>query len=461
MLKLIIENESVSTMDLTYGRYLLPTLVYEKEYWKKGRHKKERCTYNKPFIITKSGGQILFYTGLIPRLVKYAKNHDIDIIVEQTKHRYDKILNPIKPNIKGITFRNYQKPLIKRGITQQRGVIVSPTGTGKTIMQLGIISAFPHCRTLILAHTVDLVKQTVEEIKKYKVGEVSMMGGGKQNASIPLTKIVVSTIQTFKKFINDPQIHNFHMLIVDECHHIKEEKGMYAQLINKMTHCSIRLGFTATPRKEKESILVSEGILGPVVAQYRIKKATQQEVLAKPRIKIIKVPVNHSIKNIKGYNQIYDRGVVNNSRKNNLLVKQIKLYIKQKKSCLTMIHKIEHGELLLKLLNEASIKTVLVNGSTPAEERSKTKKDLMGKKLLSVITSVVWKEGINIPTLDVIVNAGGGKSDLVTMQSIGRGLRRTTTKEEVIIVDFFDSSHAHLINHFGERFSLYCDMGWI
>jgi superfamily II DNA or RNA helicase len=78
-----------------------------------------------------------------------------------------------------------------------------------------------------------------------------------------------------------------------------------------------------------------------------------------------------------------------------------------------------------------------------------------------VIATAVWKEGINIPSLDVVINAAGGKSEIQTLQSIGRGLRRTEEKLQVIVVDFFDATHKMLIAHFGERVSLYFDLGWM
>ena len=68
---------------------------------------------------------------------------------------------------------------------------------------------------------------------------------------------------------------------------------------------------------------------------------------------------------------------------------------------------------------------------------------------------------LNIPELNVVINDAGGKSEIATLQAIGRGLRRTVNKSELIIYDFFDNSHHYLVSHFGERFSLYCDMNWI
>ena len=73
----------------------------------------------------------------------------------------------------------------------------------------------------------------------------------------------------------------------------------------------------------------------------------------------------------------------------------------------------------------------------------------------------IWKEGSNIPELDVVINASGGKSEMATIQIIGRGRRKTKTKSALIVYDFFDPSSRFLIEHFGFRVSLYTEMGWL
>jgi len=62
---------------------------------------------------------------------------------------------------------------------------------------------------------------------------------------------------------------------------------------------------------------------------------------------------------------------------------------------------------------------------------------------------------------NVIINAAGGKSEIRTLQTIGRGLRVTKDKKDVIIYDLWDVSHRFLIEHSGERICTYMDQGWM
>jgi superfamily II DNA or RNA helicase len=53
------------------------------------------------------------------------------------------------------------------------------------------------------------------------------------------------------------------------------------------------------------------------------------------------------------------------------------------------------------------------------------KNKLINKEVRCVIATTVWREGIDIPSLDCVINAAGGKSEIMTLQGVGRGLRKT------------------------------------
>ena len=98
----------------------------------------------------------------------------------------------------------------------------------------------------------------------------------------------------------------------------------------------------------------------------------------------------------------------------------------------------------------------------PGTTRTTIKKDLNEGLVDVVIADAVWKEGVDIPTLGAIINAAGGKSEINTIQSLGRGLRTVPgIKDDVILVDILDISSRYLVEHFGLRLVLYFDEGWM
>ena len=73
----------------------------------------------------------------------------------------------------------------------------------------------------------------------------------------------------------------------------------------------------------------------------------------------------------------------------------------------------------------------------------------------------MYKEGVDIPSLDGCIQAGGGKSEIATYQNIGRGLRRTKTKHVVLIFDFMDKQHDYVKKHYLARYALCKENGWL
>jgi superfamily II DNA or RNA helicase len=204
-----------------------------------------------------------------------------------------------------------------------------------------------------------------------------------------------------------------------------------------------------------------EALIGPLIGEMTINEGRDQGFMANTKIKIIKIPTSQHVRELRRYTEVYEFGVVRKLERNRIIVDLIKKHQEMGDSVLVIVTKIVHGSLLLNLCQSSNIEAEFVHGTTDSESRELTKKALNEKRMKCVIATAVWKEGVNIPELNVLINAAGGKSEIATLQAIGRGLRRTSTKSELIIYDFFDPSHHYLISHFGDRVSLYMDMEWM
>jgi superfamily II DNA or RNA helicase len=173
----------------------------------------------------------------------------------------------------------------------------------------------------------------------------------------------------------------------------------------------------------------------------------------------LKLPKNHSISELRKYHDVYNQAIVNNVVRNQLIVSTAKKHIDKNESVLIIVNLIEHGENILSILKEQKIPSAFVQGGTEGNTRLQLKESLNKKE--KCIVTTVWKEGVNVPELNVIINGAGGKSEIQTLQVIGRGLRMTPTKKEIILYDIFDPSHRFLIEHFGERLCIYSEQGWL
>jgi len=421
--------------------------------------KKVRMDYMKDVFTSRRNGYKYFHTGLVPRIQQYCA--EIDCPSSVLNPMSDIELDFSQPYLSDITLREDQLKLVFDACKNRRGIIQAPTGTGKTVIQMALRSAFAHYRTLILAHTKSIVEQTFAELNKHGFSNVQIIGAGHSHQRGLFGDTVVATMQSFVKIPAMERADYFEVVLVDEAHHVVRPEGVYAKILRTLLS-PIRLGFTATVPTATEAVLTMEGHLGPVIGQQTIQEAAELEILAKPRIRLLKSTYSNRVHDIRRYEDVYVEGIVMNRQRNRMIAECVQDYVKEGKTVLILVTRLEHGDNLSHILNTVlGVPTEFVEGSTESDAREIVKEAMIQKEQKCVIATAVWREGINIPSLDVVINACGGKSEIMTLQAIGRGLRKTDEKDEVVIVDIFDPSHYYLVNHFGQRVTLYMDQGWM
>ena len=452
-MKITIHDPIYSQIEKSGIPLFRPLLSYTAEYWKQGPYRRERKTYEKSFI-DKDG---LFLTGFIPKIIDEAEKRKIPLewsgsmeLIEPTTET---------PRLEGITFRSDQLSLISTALDKQRGVLQAPTGIGKTILALGIMSCFEDRNILFLCHEKTLMNQTYDEMidKGFDHNEISIIDSQRKSPN----RITIAMMQSFKKLTDrSTDFFDFDIIFIDECHRAMAPDSTYYKILTNLC-APVRFGLTATLPNEQSHRLALEGLIGPVIGQLSIHEGVDLGLLAKPKIRIIKVPYNHAVRELRRYPDVYTAGVVNNKARSNLLVDETLKLIQDGKTALILVTKIEHGQNIKNIFNDRGHNIPFIWGQTEGEERNQMKNALQRKNLKCIIASTVFSHGINIPSLGAVINAAGEKSEVATLQRIGRGLRKTDEKDEVIIVDCFDQSHPYLVSHFGHRISLYCEEGWL
>lgn len=527
-----------------------PCLSFSAQYYIRKQFNRERREYQKTAFSGSNGSNVFFWYGLLARVRRFCKAENIPL---EIKGGFDNLLtkNYGDPKLDGITFRPDQLNLMKSALIKRRGIIKSPTGSGKTLLQFGIMSCFHESRILMLAHTLDIISQTADRLREYfPAKDIGVFAEGKKETD---KRITVATIQSIgnplmmyeellkvmaksadlnwwlqklqvltenmkglvervglknitqllrsktpeaiaaekmnkeiKKcshavsllerrnqiersanLIRDFLVEN-EVVIVDEVHHLSTLEGAYACALSH-TFATVRLGFTATLPTDNEAIFTYEGLLGPLIKELTINEAAEKGILAVPKIRILRSPYNYDIDREYNYERAYDLGIVQNDRRNELIINTAIDYINEGKSLLVMVSKIAHGENLIAMaekicgLSKKEFDTYFrfIQGKTTSDVRLEVKKALNSKKISCVIATTIWCEGIDLPELSVVFNVSGGKAEIRTLQIIGRGLRKTKNKDSVIIVDIFDPHSRFLIGHFGERVSLYSRLGWL
>jgi superfamily II DNA or RNA helicase len=352
------------------------------------------------------------------------------------------------------------------------GIIVSPTGSGKTVCIALAINALK-LRCMIMVTDVVLLDQMVQALQRYFNHPIGMIGDGE----FDLQNITVSTIQsllsiTRGKAISSAQkrkalldhLKGVGVLISDEAH-LYDSEGVAEVMpyFNQTTHF---YGFSATPygwaeRAEKRQNLELEQHFGRIIYDCRKLDFLNLGLKVPVAINVVnRIALNQEYKRHqkrtrygiqydwgKNYHDCLEQEIITNPQYHEDVVKKVwDLACHGQSVFVHAAHKLEFGQTLKDLIPGA----VLVNGKTPRLER-RTVYDALRKKELLVLVSDVGGTGLDIPSLNVMALA----SDLKDIrQLLGRVARRPmdgSNKEYGIALDFhtqtqFLSKH-HQIRH--------------
>jgi superfamily II DNA or RNA helicase len=184
-----------------------------------------------------------------------------------------------------LILRDYQEEALHRWFgSKNRGVIVLPTGAGKTLVALEAIRRLKST-TLIVVPTLDLLNQWREALQQHlNVPEVGVLGGG----SKVISDITVSTYDS-ASLLSAKISTNFGLLIFDEAHHLPSPSY---RLAAESSIAPYRLGLTATPERYDELHVDLEQLVGPIVYRIAPRLLEQEGYLAQYRIQTIQVTLS-------------------------------------------------------------------------------------------------------------------------------------------------------------------------
>ena len=168
--------------------------------------------------------------------------------------------------------REYQRQALdewwRRG---RRGVVVLPTGTGKSFLAQMAIERCARS-TLVVAPTIDLISQWAVQLRAAFRCPVGIIGGGEHDLK-PITVTTYDSAQQQMEYLGD----KFALLVVDECHHLPG--AIYSQ-IARLSIAPFRLGLTATPERQDGLESTYDELLGPICYRKEITELSPGGVLA-------------------------------------------------------------------------------------------------------------------------------------------------------------------------------------
>lgn len=335
----------------------------------------------------------------------------------------------------------------------KNGIMIArlATGAGKTFA-----AALAHAKidrpTLILTKRQPLMYQFAERLKDFGFNP-GMIGDGIMDIRPKLTVAMSPTLNTRLK---DKEIQKYlssvEFIIGEEVHEISDNS--YWNVIQSCPNAYYKLGLTATPfmRIKSEANMKLLGAFGPVGINVTEKMLIDRGINAKPIFKFADYDCAPDIKFGSNYNKAVARGIVFNDSRNKVIAQHAKLAVSHGLPVLILIQRQDHGKELMRALNEYGCKTDFIFGETKSDRRKDALRKLGTGKVEVLIGSTIVDVGVDVPSIGLVIMAGGGKAEVAYRQRIGRGLREKKTGANVcFILDFNDEHNRHLHDHCLER----------
>ena len=342
----------------------------------------------------------------------------------------------LKPNKMQVAF--VKNVMEMRAQHIDRALLLSSTGTGKSLASAFMLREMGTKRALFVVHREQIAKQTMKSYKRV-FGSSRTYGLLSGNSREFGSDFLFATMQMLSKedILSHYSPEDFDVIILDECHHVGAESY---QKIMRYFKPKFWLGITASPDTNQYDIY---SIFDHHIAyEIRLQQALEEDLLC---------PFHYfGITDLEINGEVFDdnAGVKNFS---NLISDARVDYVIDKanyygfsgdrvKGLIFCSRKDEAKELSNKF-NERGLRTEVLTGEDTQERResviARLTNDEDGEDQLDYIFTVdIFNEGVDIPEINQVIMLRPTQSPVVFIQQLGRGLRKYEGKEYVVILDF-------------------------
>lgn len=409
------------------------------------------------------------YIGLLDKLLKFCEDHGYKFEFQDNKYYglpidLNKMISyeGVKDYMTSISVhkpRDYQIQAVYDALKCNRRLIVSPTGSGKSLMIYSVVRYYVEKGkdTLIIVPTTSLVEQMYKDFADYgwDVGSYChKIYGGKERETN--NQVIITTWQSIYK-LDRKYFERFEVVIGDEAHLFKSKS--LVSIMTKLADAKYRFGFTGTLDGSQTHKWILEGLFGPSYSTIKTKELIENKFLSNLNIKII--ILKHHPRLFDNYQEEI-RYLCDNERRNTFIKN---LTLDQKRNTLVLFTRVEsHGQPLFDMINKSATKgrkVFFVYGGVDTEDRERIRKITESQTNAIIVASYgTFSTGINIKNLHNVIFASPSKSRIRNLQSIGRVLRKSDSKLKATLYDIadditFNKQRNYTLNHLVERIKVY------
>lgn len=348
--------------------------------------------------------------------------------------------------------RDYQQQASDRAVahmqssSRENGILILPTGAGKSLV-IADIAYRLGAPTLVFQPSKEILEQNYNKMLSYNISGVGVYSASLNSKEV--SPITFATIGSVMRRID--QFRRFRYVIIDECHFVNSEAGMYNSFI-RTTGCKV-LGLTATPyrlyhHRAYGTMLrfitrMRDGIFTRVLYYVQVSDLMRRGYLAKMQYYSLPV-VDTSKLVVNSTGMDYTDASVKKLYAKISYTEQLadvvrRLLAAGRKSILVFTRFTEEASLLKKMLGNAA---AVVTGSTPAIERDEVIKAFKAGVIQVVANVGVLTTGFDYPELATVVVARPTRSLSLWYQMVGRAIRPAEGKQ-AWVVDLCGTYHRY------------------
>ena len=409
------------------------------------------------------------YVGLLDKIISWARKSDynVEFLENETygnpfEENEEISLEGVKDYMTAISSykpRDYQIAGVYDALRNNRKLIISPTGSGKSLMIYAVTRYHVgrKRRILLVVPTTSLVEQMYKDFIDYGWDVEKychkVYAGRKKTTQ---QRVTISTWQSIYN-MDKTFFSQFDVIIGDEAHQFKSKSLI--GIMSKLKDTKYRYGFTGTLSGSQTHKWVLEGLFGPSYKVTQTSDLQSKGQLAKLDIRII--ILQHPPIPFDEYREEINYIIEHDKR--NAFIKNLALSLDG--NTLVLYSRVEaHGEPLYNLIKDGAAderQIFYVHGGVDGEEREEVRSIVDREKNAIIVASYgTFSTGINIKNLHNVIFASPSKSRIRNLQSIGRVLRKGKNKNKAMLYDIADNitvknKRNYTLNHLVERVKIY------
>ncbi len=351
-------------------------------------------------------------------------------------------LSPVEIRLEPFQERLLEKIAVAREQGHHANLLVSATGTGKTVMAAvdyaRLRATIPRARLLFVAHREEILTQSRDTFRHaLRDGSFGEMWVGDQK-STRFDHVFASVQSLHAGALAHLDPAHFDVVIVDEFHHAGAPT--YSALLKHVKPTEL-LGLTATPERA-DGLSILDWFGGRIAAELRLWDAIDQHRLTPfayfgihDNLDLRAIPWSRGRGyDAEGLSNVY----TGNEAWARLVLKQLEAHVgdPMRMQALGFCVSVAHAEFMARMFREAGLGAIAVSAGTPGEARRQALDDLRARTLHVVFSVDLFNEGVDVPAVDTLLLLRPTDSATLFLQQLGRGLRRSHGKSICTVLDF-------------------------